>query len=124
MVAAAVVVVGSHAWNSYWRWKYVIKLTLPDGSPAAHASVTLWLRDGRDYPVNHSYSGLGYYRNSKWPTQADADGIFPVGRRLAHHESDLYVVVVAWKDGQRYRGAMESSTLASWPMRISLYSAR
>lgn len=124
LLAMLVLALSWQAWVSYFRWKHTIRLTLPDGSPAAHASVSIWV-SGWSLPINHQGGGFAG-RKSKWPPNADEKGIYRLNRRWANEPSGLYISTAAWKDGREYKTAirLESAKTTAWPVRLTLHPAR
>ena len=115
-------------WRWYGQWKYSIRLTFPDGSPAAFAPTSIWV-SGWSLPINHQgggWLGIGDIGKSIWPPAADKKGVYRLNRRRVNSAGDLYITAHAWKDGREHAAwvSLEPAEVASWPVRLTLNPTR
>jgi hypothetical protein len=128
LIVILVLALSWQAWMLHDRWRCSIRLTLPDGSPAANASVAIWI-SGDDLPINYQGGGswwFGMSRKSELPAHADGSGIYRLPRSRVRDSAGLYLAASSWRDGRRYEAwtRLKSAKAARWPVRLVLNPAR
>lgn len=109
ILAALLAAAGWKAWCGY---KYSVRISFPDGAPAAHAGIVIF-REGNSQPLALEKRG--------WPLKADEDGVYRIPRDFA---DDVDISVWRVRDGIGYGGRLRSREIQSWPMRIQMASGK